>query len=697
MQRTVAGPVRMLLIWTAFGVLPVLFLPFSPALAQTGSAPAVAPERAATVVSNVDEVALDLVARDKKGNFVADLKLEDLEIVDGGSPVGIKDLRLAGVSAHPRAVTLLFDDMEPGNARSARDAALEVLKGAPATGLSFAVLRVDGRLHLVQGPTGDREALKKAVNAATLGPAAEYLAEVAAAEKQMTEDTRGGPNQKSAKLLLAQMLASQMMIQDTRYTPSVAGLLAVSQGQQEVPGRKTVVYFSQSLSWNRSDPETLRSIVKEANRSRVSIYSIDAHAVDPQAGAGLAVSGALARSANVSQTGVAPASSPTAPAPTTDTLFSQQMGRFEDSEIIGGKTPLDAICQSTGGSHEYGGDTRRSARNIDGALGPYYEASFTPPSQAGEGRFRQVKVRALRAGVVLEAREGYFVPPRRVVPLPPAFETRLLEALAAPKLPAEMPFRSALLHFGEGGDGLVNSVVLETPLRDVDLRSDPAAKAWSVHLAVVAQVRNKAGAVVERFSQDLPRQGALDEREAARREVLTVRRHFTAPPGDYVLESAVLDVNSGKIAAQRSNFTVAPAGSGPALSDAVVVRRIDPFAGDRDSDQSDPLRCVDGKVVPDLSGHVSKAASPTLTLFFDVYPDRKSPEKPLLMAEVRRGDEMMGIVPLIIRDDSGRTSIPYLAELATADLPAGSYRMTVILKQGSQTASQSVSFALDAQ
>jgi VWFA-related protein len=676
----------MLLIWTALGILPGLFLPFSPALAQT-----------AAVVSNVDEVALDLVARDRKGNFVADLKPGDLEIVDGGSPVAIKDLRIADASAHPRAVTLLFDDMEPGNARSARDAALEILRDTPATGVSFTVLRVDGRLHLLQGPTGDREALKKAVNAATMGPAAEYLALVAAAEKQLTGDTQAGPNQNAAKLLLAEILASQKTIQDTHFTPSVAGLLAVSQGQQEVPGRKTVVYFSQSLSWNRSDPEVLRSIVKEANRSRVTIYSMDAHAVDPQAGAGLAATGVLARSANVGQTGVAQTASPTSSAPTTDTVFGEQMGRYEASEIVSGKSPLEAICEATGGSHEYGGDTRRSARKIVGALGPYYEASFTPSAQASEGRFRPVKVRALRAGVVLEAREGYFVPPRRIVPLPPAFETRLMEALAAPKLPAEMPFRSALLQFGESGDGRVNSIVLETPLRDADLRSDPAAKAWSVHLAVVAQVRNKAGAVVERFSQDLPRQGALDQQAAARRDAVTVQRHFSAPPGDYVLESAVLDVNGGKIAAQRANFTIAPASSGPALSDAVVVRRIEPFAGDQDSDQSNPLRCADGKVVPDLSGHVSKAASPSLTLFFDLYPDRKSPEKLLLMAEVRRGDALMGIVPLIVPEDSERTSIPYLAELATADLPPGAYRMTVILKQGSQTASQSVSFALDAQ
>jgi hypothetical protein len=377
-------------------------------------------------------------------------------------------------------------------------------------------------------------------------------------------------------------------------------------------------------------------------------------------------------------------------------VVTEQTTRFETGDSIGNKTPLEAICQSTGGSHEYSSDTRRSVRKIVGALGPYYVASFTPPVQANEGRFRQVKVKALRAGVVLEARAGYFVPPRRAVSLPAAFETRLLEALAGPKLSAEIPFRSAVLRFGEAEDGHVNSVVIEAPLRDLDMRSDPAAKAYSVHLAVLAQVKNKAGAVIERFSQDLPRQGALEEQEAARREVVTVRRHFNAPPGDYVLETAVLDVNSGKMAAKRANFSIAPAGSGPALSDGVLVRRIEPFAGDQDTDKSDPLRCADGKVVPDLSGHISKAASPSLTLFFDIYPDRGSPEKPELKAEVRRNDALLGVVPLTIREDAGRTFIPYLAQLATADLPAGAYRMTVILKQGSRTASQSVSFALDA-
>jgi VWFA-related protein len=676
----------------------------SPALAQTGSAPAPAPERAATTVSNVDEVALDLIAHDKKGILIPDLKAEDLEVVDGGVSVRIKDLRIADATAPARGATLLFDEMEPGNARTARDAALEILKEAPATGVLFTVLRVDGRLHLLQAPTADRDALKKAVNAATMGPAAEYLAVVGAAEKQMTEDTQGGPNQAKAKQLLATLLASQKMLEDAHTTPSVAGLRAVSEKQEGVPGRKIVVYFSQGLSWNRSAPETLRAIIREANRSRVTIYSVDAHAVDPQESAGLVAAGALVRSSNAGQTGVAPTapsqSTAQPPAPTTaggmlGAVVSEQTTRFEAGDFIGNKTPLEAICQLTGGAHEYSSDTRRNARKLVVALGPYYVASFTPPDQASEGRFRPVRVKALKAGVVLEAREGYFVPPRKAVSATAAFETRLLEALAAPKLPAEIPFRSAVLRFGESGDGRLNSLVIETPLRDVDIRSDPAAKAYSFHLVVLGQVRSKAGAVVERFSQDLPRQGALDERDEALREPIAVRHPFNAPSGDYVLETAVLDVNAGKVAAQRANFSIAPAGSGPALSDGILVRRIEPFAGDQDTDHSDPLRCADGKVVPDLSGRISKAASPSLTLFFDIYPDRGSSDKPELKAEVRRNGALLGVVPLAIREDTGRAFIPYLAQLATADLPAGAYRMTVILKQGSRTASQTVSFDLD--
>src|SRR6266496_6412792 len=47
-----------------------------------------------TIVSNVEEVTLDLAVRDKKNKPVLDLKPDDIAVKDNGSPVKISNLRL---------------------------------------------------------------------------------------------------------------------------------------------------------------------------------------------------------------------------------------------------------------------------------------------------------------------------------------------------------------------------------------------------------------------------------------------------------------------------------------------------------------------------------------------------------------------------------------------------------------------------
>jgi len=42
-----------------------------------------------------------------------------------------------------------------------------------------------------------------------------------------------------------------------------------------------------------------------------------------------------------------------------------------------------------------------------------------------------------------------------------------------------------------------------------------------------------------------------------------MERHFTAVPGQYLLETAVLDHNSGKVGAQRLTFDIPNASAAP--------------------------------------------------------------------------------------------------------------------------------------
>jgi len=63
-----------------------------------------------TIVTNVDEVTLDLVVHNKKNKPILDLKTEDIAVTDNGSTVKLSDLSLVtGASSAEHFVTLLFD------------------------------------------------------------------------------------------------------------------------------------------------------------------------------------------------------------------------------------------------------------------------------------------------------------------------------------------------------------------------------------------------------------------------------------------------------------------------------------------------------------------------------------------------------------------------------------------------------------
>jgi hypothetical protein len=113
--------------------------PAASTTAQEGSVP--------TLSTNVDEVSLDLVVRTKGGKPILNLIPGDLAITDNGVPVKLSDLHLVkGTSESQRLITVVFDRLDPGPAKTARAVAAKILAVIPQTGYSYAVLQMNGRL-----------------------------------------------------------------------------------------------------------------------------------------------------------------------------------------------------------------------------------------------------------------------------------------------------------------------------------------------------------------------------------------------------------------------------------------------------------------------------------------------------------------------------------------------------------------------
>ena len=93
-------------------------------------------------------------------------------------------------------------------------------------------------------------------------------------------------------------------------------------------------------------------------------------------------------------------------------------------------------------------------------LSTFYEASYIPPAQDYDGKFRSIDVKPLRVGLNVQAKTGYFSLPPGSGGIRP-FEAPLLKSLGETQLPADFKFNASILRFGNMPDGNTNALAVE--------------------------------------------------------------------------------------------------------------------------------------------------------------------------------------------------------------------------------------------
>jgi VWFA-related protein len=680
--------------------------------ANADSAPAQKSE-SPSIVTSADEVTVDFVVHNKKNEAVLDLKPGDIAVTDSGSAVKLSDLRLVtGQSNAQHLITMVFGRLDPSSEKNARDIAAKILKMVPAKQFSFSVLNIEGRLRLFQDFTSDPVAVSKAVEAATEIREGSTEDAAASPEKNLIAAAQTGTDSSGAhvsmqqrnldRVMLSSLEESQKIVQDQHCRPWLAGLLALARTQHKLAGRKVVIYFEQASQLDSDARDMLVSIAGAANRAGVSIYTVDANAINEQAGEGLIASAALATAApGINHAAASPTS--TGSGPGTQSLPSLPAGMItqisdtvtglELEGLTGYKNSIAELARNTGGAYITASDRlKKPLLQLIDDMTTYYEASYVPPIQEYDGKFRPVVVTPLRKQLKVHAKAGYFaVAPDSGSAIRP-FEAPLLKILSESQLPTDLKFHSSVLRLGDLPTGNENALVIEVPLDELQTHDDPNSNLYSLHVSIVAQVKNSAGEVVEHFSEDIPRHGSLDSKGTAQSELITLQRHFTSEPGKYTLETAVLDRNNEKAGAQRQDFEISDESAGPSLSDVTMVERVDPMSSELDS--TEPMQYGKGKVVPSISGRVPHGAK-EISFFFVVHPDSTSAQQPTLEMEVLKSHESIAQMPLHLMKVSGPGSIPYLASIQSTSLPSGDYEVIEKLTQAGKTTERSVDFRIE--
>jgi VWFA-related protein len=645
---------------------------------------------------NSEEIRLGLVVLDKKNRPVLDLKPEEIAVTDGDSPVALNNLRLVtGKERSEHPITLLFDrpgpasdlhqSIDPSAANQPRDVAEKILKIFPESGFSFSVLDVQGRLQLQHGFTSDRKALLQAIRTATQPAESAGAAAVNLPEQELMAVTRTGADASgkalgAGDLALARGLFSALsnsgrIVQDQHLQPSLAGLLALVQSQQNIADRKAILYFT-SQGGKQADSrtaETFDSIVGAANRAGITIYVVDFNRLDR-------------RAAQLETIGMA-MSLPSNGAP-------PRAGTSADASIGGeaAKNGLQHLAEATGGSYIVAEDDfSKPVKQLVQDMTTYYEASYLPPIDEYDGKFRPIGVKPLRAGLAIRSQSGYLaLPVRAGVTLQP-FELPLLKILGEPQLPADLIFRVSILHMEDVPEGSVNTLAIEAPLSSLKVLEDSSTNLFAAHVSIVADIKDKTGAVVAHFSEDIPRRGVITDAAKSKFEAITLQRHFIAPPGPYVLEAAILDRNSGKAGAQRVPFEIPSPSGVPSLSQMVLVRKTEPFRVEEDP--SEPLQHGNDKVVPNLSGQLPPGAT-DLSIFFIAHSDPGAPQPAMLSVQVLKDGKSVPGAPVISQQARKTKFASYLANLSIDPPQVGLYEVKTILTQGEKTAEALTQFTL---
>ena len=705
-------------------------------------------EQTPGISTNVNEVSLDLAVHDKRHKSVLDLKPEDLVVTDNGVPVKLTGFHLvSGKAATSRGhmITLVFDPFSGVTARSARIIADKILDVLPTAGYSFAVLDFKSRLRLLQGFSEDRQAVEQAVHVVTesepmtltstlsLGvnivndkdadedktKAASVAEKNLIATAQTGVDVAGRPvdvqEEARAQTLLTALNDSQAIAQEQHARLSLAGLLALVKSQQSVGDKKALIYFTQNQQLDLASKKMLATITDAATRTGVTIYTVDMEAVDSQGNADTTFAMMLAQ-APAPATGVAGAQESSSPIhgptitgsngyPAGSNWGSQQdiavmsdfmRNGFEDlsNPFADTKSPMAAFSKATGGAYIDGQNpTGKLLQQMVQDLTTYYEASYAPPFTEYDGKFRTIAVKPLRAGLNVQTKTGYFALAAGAEAGVQPFEAPLLKTIGAAQLPTDLKFHAAVLRFGDLPDGNSSTLAVEVPLAELATRVDAKTNLSAAHVSIVAQIKDRNGVVVEHYGEDVTKRGATETLNHDYSATISMERHFISAPGEYTMEVAALDQNSGKAGALRRDFEIPDLTGVVALSDLVLVRSM-AGAHVEDDDPLEPLRYEHQKVTPNLAGELPARAK-DVSLFFILHPDPASGEPMKLEMELIHNGKP-GPRKALLQADGVHAAMPYLASVRSSALAPGDYEVKAYLSQGGKSAEESGRFRVPA-
>lgn len=695
------------------------------------------------------EVRLDILVKDKKGRLVKDLSPTDFEISEDGVAQQIQSFRFinregtedsgevnsnaaksgAATGSEPRTArtpgvtALVFDRLSPEARSLARRAGLAYADEGMPSGDFTGVFRIDQSLVTEQSFTDNAALVKEAVAHATSAAGSTYasgaqrnrdIADQSAGLDQ-TIDTASstaasaGASQDSAAASAAgnaagQAAAAQQFLQleanmiqqyetlerDQQGFATINGLLAVINPMRNLPGRKTIIFFSEGIALPPSVQTKFPAVISAANRANVSVYTIDAAGLRTDSGVGDAarelnqiVSQRMAQQARGNDRGM------NGPA-------MKSLERNEDLLRFDPRGGLGQLSDETGGFliHDTNNLTN-GLRRISDDMHGYYLVTYIPKNEDYDGRFRHINVKLSKSNVDVQTRKGYYAV-EGVTDLPVLdYEAPAIAAARNAHTEANaFPFRGAALSFPASARPGLTLVLAEAPMSAFSFETSADKKTYATDFSIVALVKDASDKIMQKLSQHYSLSGPIEQRDAARTGDLLFYRETQLQPGNYRVELVAYDASTKKRSVKTGSLEVmAVDETKPRLSSVALLKRAERL-NPEEQKKEHPLHLGELLVYPNLGEPISKAQAKQLAFFVTAEPPKLSAATMQLTFALFQNNRTIGrsTNPLPAPDERGQ--IKYASTFSLADYQPGTYELRVTVTDGKNSVSRSTAFTL---
>ena len=688
---------------------------------------AVSQEQDEVIRVRSNEVRLDVVVKDKKGRPVRDLKANDFEILEDGVPQKVESFRFVSRETSqvnseskdgkspdvpstttpaparrttPAVTALVFDRLSPEARALARKAGLAYAQEGMATGGFTGVFGIDQALRTIQNFTDDAQLVKDAVESVTGTAISNYNSNAgkmrdntersAVLEQQIAAATgaasAAGAAQDSAGAAAASADAGQASIQqkfleiETQMLDhyerlervqqgfaTINSLLAVISPMQNLPGRKTIIFFSEGLKLPPSVVQKFPSVINAANRANVSIYSIDAAGLRTEAGTTEAArelnsiaGAAMAQQARGSERG-------------SNGPYLRALERNEDLLRFDPRSGLGSLSDQTGGFliHDTN-DLVSGIHRIDDDMNGYYFLTYVPRNKEYDGRFRRISVKVGRSNVEVQSRQGYYaVESAGQLPMLDYEIAAIAAARNGRGASNQTVLHSSALSYPAPARNGLTLILAEAPISA--FKSDPASD-----FSIVALIKDETEQVVQKVSQHYALTGAVKGNVLFYREA-------QLSPGKYHVQVIAYDAVGGDVKVNTTSLEIPKIDeTKPRLSSVAMLKRAERLTPEEQK-RDQPLRFGELLVYPNLGERIDRNTTRQLAYCFTAWPVKGS-TKPLQMTlEILQNGHQIGATTGELPPADQRGEIKYAGSFAIDKFAAGVYELKITVNNVSRS------------